>query len=105
MSVSESHGTQTHAHPELGFLRKYIFSTDHKIIGIQFLFSSIIFFFIGGLLALMVRTQLAWPHAEIPFIGKWLWPGSAGHRMPPEWYNMFFSMHATIMIFFVIIPV
>ena len=63
MSAESSHGTATHAHPELGFLRKYIFSEDHKIIGIQFLFTSIIFLGLGGLLALMVRIQLAWPHA------------------------------------------
>src|SRR5437588_7210461 len=105
MSVSLPHEARTHEHPQLGFVRKYIFSTDHKIIGIQFLFSSVIFFFIGGLLALLVRTQLGWPHSEIPILGKLWWPGSAGHRMPPEFYNMLFSMHATVMIFFVIIPV
>jgi cytochrome c oxidase subunit 1 len=103
MSVSHSHEAVTH-HPELGFIRKYIFSTDHKIIGIQFLFSSLIFFVIGGLLALLVRTQLGWPHSEIPILGKAWWPGSAGGRMPPEFYNMLFSMHASVMIFFVIIP-
>src|SRR5207244_648271 len=58
----------------------------------------------GGALALLVRTQLAWPQAEIPLLGKYFWPASAGHRMPPEFYNMLFSMHASVMIFFVIIP-
>src|SRR5947209_18188536 len=104
MSVSVPHGAEAHEHPEIGFLRKYIFSEDHKIIGIQFLFSSIIFLFVGGALALLVRTQLAWPQAEIPLLGKYFWPASAGHRMPPEFYNMLFSMHASVMIFFVIIP-
>src|ERR1041385_2845460 len=94
-----------HEHHELSFIRKYIFSEDHKIIGIQFLFSSIIFLLPGGILALLVRIQLAWPHAEIPIIAKWLFAGSAGHVMPPSFYNMLFSMHATIMIFLVIIPV
>jgi cytochrome c oxidase subunit 1 len=100
--VSHTPGTG-HGH-ELGFVAKYIFSTDHKIIGIQFLISSMIFLFLGGFLALGVRAQLGWPHAEIPVIGQWLWPGSAGNRMPPDTYNMLFSMHATVMIFFVIIP-
>src|SRR5437870_588830 len=104
MSVSLPHEAEAHPHPELGFVRKYVFSTDHKIIGIQFLFSSLIFLLIGGGLAMLVRIQLGWPHADIPILGKWLWPDSAGHRMPPEFYNMLFSMHATIMIFFVIIP-
>src|SRR5438874_12283205 len=91
-----------HAHPELSFLRKYIFSEDHKIIGIQFLFTSIIFLGIGGLLALLVRIQLAWPHAEIPVIRNFF-PDSGG-RITESAYNMFFSMHASVMIFFVIIP-
>src|SRR5262249_5247269 len=93
-----------HGHDDIGFLQKYIFSTDHKIIGIQFLFTGLIFLFLGGFLALGVRTQLGWPHAEIPVIGKWLWSGQAGNRMPPDTYNMLFSMHATVMIFFVILP-
>jgi cytochrome c oxidase subunit 1 len=103
MSVSKPHETEAHPHhPEMGFIRKYIFSTDHKIIGIQFLFSTLIFLFIGGFLALLVRTQLAWPHSEIPLLNKqWV---QNGFRMPYEVYNMLFSMHASIMIFFVIIP-
>jgi len=103
MSVSQTHGAIGHEHPELGFFRKYIFSEDHKIIGIQFLFSGLIFFLIGGLLAMMVRIQLAWPNSNIPIISK-LFPVSWGQRMDPAFYNMLFSMHATIMIFFVIIP-
>lgn len=92
-----------HAHPELSFLRKYIFSEDHKIIGIQFLFSGLIFLFIGGILALLVRIQVAWPYGTIPIIGKWL-PGSWGEKISPEFYTMLFTMHASVMIFFVIIP-
>ncbi|MBL8793665.1 MAG: cbb3-type cytochrome c oxidase subunit I [Planctomycetia bacterium] len=105
MSDSISHGAEAHAHhPELGFMRKYVFSEDHKMIGIQFLFSGIIFLFVGGLLAWLVRLQLGWPHAEVPILGKWLWSGSAGNRMPPDFYNMAFTMHASVMIFLVIIP-
>ena len=102
--MSAKHEAITHAHPELSFLRKYIFSTDHKVIGIQFLISGLIFLLIGGGLALVFRIQLAWPYSEIPLLGRWFWAGPAGGRMPPETYNMLFSMHATIMIFFVIIP-
>ncbi len=93
----------THAHPELGFLRKYIFSEDHKIIGIQFLFSGIIFLFIGGALALLVRIQVGWPYATTPHLSTW-WPASWGLKMSPEFYAMAFTMHASVMIFYVIIP-
>ncbi len=86
-------------------LRRYVFSTDHKVIGIQFLFSGLIFFVLGGLLALAVRWQLAWPWSTMPILNKLLWSSpSYGYRMPPEFYNKLFTMHATIMIFFVIIP-
>src|SRR5438093_10628489 len=105
MSVGLPPEAEAHKHPEMGFVRKYVFSSDHKIIGIQFLFSTLIFLAIGGLLAMGVRLQLGWPHADHRWLGRLLnWPTSWGDRMPPEFYNMLFSMHATIMIFFVIIP-
>src|SRR5947209_1859672 len=104
MSASHHPETAAHAHPELSFVRKYIFSEDHKIIGIQFLFSTLIFLFIGGALAMFVRMQLAWPHAELPGIST-MFAKTNGGRMSPEFYNMLFSMHASIMIFFVIIPI
>src|SRR6266511_332754 len=82
MSVSLPHEAEAHHHPEMSFLRKYIFSTDHKIIGIQFLFSTLIFLLLGGLLALLVRLQLGWPHADHSWLGKLLkWPASYGGHM------------------------
>jgi len=103
MSVAHPHtAAHDHSHPELSFIRKYIFSTDHKIIGIQFLFTSLIFLGVGGILALLVRIQLAWPHAHIPILSNWF--QSNGGRIPESFYNMLFTMHASIMIFFVIIP-
>jgi cytochrome c oxidase subunit 1 len=98
MSVAHEHGH------ELSFIQKYVFSRDHKIIGIQFMFTSLIFLFLGGFLALGVRVQLGWPNANIPIIGPWLWGGSDGGKMPLDTYNMLFTMHASVMIFFVIIP-
>ncbi len=87
-----------------GFLGKYVFSRDHKIIGLQFLFSTLIWFFIGGLLALGIRWQVAWPWRPMPVVGNLLFADSAG-QISPEFYTMMFTMHATIMIFFVIIPI
>src|SRR3954469_3580382 len=95
-----------HAHEELGFMKKYIFSMDHKIIGIQFLFMGLIFMVVGGLLAMLLRWNLAWPPSSavphpVPILGKFM--GWANGLMPPDYYMMVMTMHATIMIFFVII--
>jgi cytochrome c oxidase subunit I len=91
-------------HAPLSFWRKYVFSTDHKTIGIQFLFSSLFFFTFGGLLALLIRTQLAWPWQQVPGISSWLYADGGGVLLP-EKYLAFMTMHGTIMIFFFIIPV
>ncbi len=100
----DDHAHEDHIHPApTSFLQKYVFSQDHKVIGIQFLFSGLIFFVLGGLLALVVRWQLAFPWRPVPILSRWLW-SEYGYRMPPESYNKMFTMHATIMIFFVIIP-
>ncbi|HLF88565.1 MAG TPA: cbb3-type cytochrome c oxidase subunit I [Anaerolineales bacterium] len=88
----------------VSFWRRYVFSTDHKIIGVQFLFSSLLFFIVGGLIALLMRTQLAWPWQEIPVLGQYIY-GSTGNILSPEGYPALVTMHGTIMIFFFIIPV
>jgi cytochrome c oxidase subunit I len=93
-----------HAHHELGFVRTYIFSTDHKMIARQFLFLGLFMMLIGGLLAIFMRWQLAWPETPVPGVGRFLWPDNEG-VISPAVYNMMFTMHATIMIFFVIMPI
>src|SRR5687767_7041334 len=98
-----------HAH-ELPFVAKYLFSTDHKVIGIQFLFLGLAFMVLGGMLAMLVRWQLGWPdnpalgfHGKaVPILGAWM--GWEKGVMPPDFYNPAFTMHASIMIFFAIIP-
>lgn len=82
-------------HKEMGFIRKYIFSTDHKIIGMQFLFTAFLFMTMGGFLAMVIRWQLAWPGKPLPLWGI----------LMPEQYNIVFTMHATFMIFFVVIAI
>jgi cytochrome c oxidase subunit 1 len=99
-------GSRSHAHVEhheLGFLRTYVFSTDHKMIGRQFLFLGLLMMILGGILALLVRWQLAWPETPIPGMSL-VWPDTGG-IMEPSAYNMAFTMHATIMVFFVIMPI
>ncbi len=83
---------------------RFVFSTDHKVIGLQFLFSSLIWFLVGGLLAMAIRWQLAWPWTDMPIVGRWLFSAQGG-QITPEYYNTLFTMHGTIMIFFVIIPI
>ncbi len=91
-------------HHEIGFVKKYIFSTDHKIIGIQFLITTLLMFLVGGALALGVRWQLAFPWREMPIVGRLLFSAEGG-AISPEFYTMLFTMHATVMIFLVIIPI
>ena len=82
-----------------------IFSTDHKVIGKQYLITSLSMFLIGGLLAMLMRWQLAYPGRPVPVLGN-LFPDSmfVGGVMLPEFYSSLFTMHATVMIFFAIIP-
>ncbi len=87
-----------------GFIRTYLFSTDHKMIGRQFMFLSLIMLFLGGLMAMMMRWELAWPESVIP-LTQWIpEPYMYQGRMDPAFYNSLFTIHATIMIFFVIMP-
>jgi len=94
-----------HAHHEPGFWRKYLFSTDHKMIGKQFLTISLFMLIIGGGLAMLVRWQLAWPGSVIPGMGWIPEPYMVQGTMSPAFYNTAFTMHATIMIFFVVMPI
>ncbi|MFZ0889791.1 MAG: cbb3-type cytochrome c oxidase subunit I [Candidatus Binataceae bacterium] len=92
-------------HHELGFWRTYIFSTDHKMIARQFLFMALFMMSIGGAMAMLMRWELAWPESSIPFL-KWVpEPYMYEGAIPPNTYNSMFTMHATIMIFFVVMPI
>jgi cytochrome c oxidase subunit I len=105
-SGSDLHDASAHAHHELSFFNKYIWSEDHKTIAIQYLFSSLFFLIVGGLLAMGVRYQLAFPGVPVPLIGgllpKWLVTDSGAFS--PGGYNALFTMHATVMVFLVVMP-
>ncbi|MBI3015121.1 MAG: cbb3-type cytochrome c oxidase subunit I [Candidatus Tectomicrobia bacterium] len=96
------HDTHT-GYERLGFVRTYIFSTDHKMIGRQFLFLGLFMLVVGGFLAMLIRWELGWPQTPVPGFG-WLFKDTEG-VIPPEAYNMLFTMHATLMIFFVVMPI
>ena len=129
-------GHESHDHhAQESFIRKYIFSLDHKMIGRQFLIYGLIMFMVGGGLAMLFRWQLAYPDQPLPVIGvsdqymesqeeedavtmadkiwhKWNEEGTENWFMnnipsgviEPAFYNSLFTMHATIMVFFVIVP-
>ena len=96
----EAHG-HDHHHEE-SFLSKYVFSTDHKMIGKQFLITGIIWAIIGGLFSVLFRLQLGYPEASFPILedlfGKW----AAGGRISNEFYYAMVTMHGTILVFFVL---
>jgi cytochrome c oxidase subunit I len=92
-------------HEALSFWRTYVFSTDHKMIGRQFLFLGLFMLLIGGLLAMMIRWQLAWPETAVPGVSWIPEPYMYQGIIPPQTYNAIFTMHATIMIFFVVMPI
>jgi cytochrome c oxidase subunit 1 len=90
---------------ELGFWRRYIFSQDHKVIGIQYGFTSLLFLLFGFGLMMVMRWQLAYPGQPIPFIGSWLGEDRAPEGiMLPEFYNQLGAMHGTIMVFLGVVP-
>src|SRR6202022_4095035 len=105
IAPQEVHEHHAH-HPELSFFNKYIWSEDHKTIGMQYLFASLFFLLVGGLLAMGVRYQLAFPGAPIPIIGSFLpsWLVTSAGAIQPGGYNALFTMHATVMVFLVVMP-
>src|SRR3989442_1788416 len=106
---------QTHAahaahHDEPGFWRKYIFSTDHKVIGIQYGLTGLVFLMFGFCLMMVMRWQIAYPKHAIPLVGELLQKilGEemvAQGVMMPDLYNAFGAMHGTIMVFLAIVPI
>jgi cytochrome c oxidase subunit I len=80
-----------HAAPQ-GFIRKYIFSLDHKVIGLQYYFLALAAVFVGMFLSLLMRIHLIWPTAALPLLGE----------IKPETYLSLLTMHGTIMVFFVL---
>src|SRR6184192_4033885 len=103
-AVHEAH------HAEPGFWRKYIFSTDHKVIGIQYGLTGLVFLMFGFCLMMVMRWQIAYPKHAIPLVGELLQKilGEemvAQGVMMPDLYNAFGAMHGTIMVFLAIVPV
>ncbi|MBI3316141.1 MAG: cbb3-type cytochrome c oxidase subunit I, partial [Candidatus Omnitrophica bacterium] len=90
---------------ELPFWRKYIFSLDHKVIGIQYAITGLLFLLFGFGLMMLMRWQLAFPGKPLPVIGGWFAETAmVGGIMLPEFYNQLGAMHGTIMVFLGVVP-
>jgi cytochrome c oxidase subunit I len=86
-----AHAVHAHAAPT-SWIRKYVFSLDHKVIGIQYFFLALTAVFVGMFLSLLMRIHLIWPAAALPLLGE----------IKPETYLTLLTMHGTIMVFFVL---
>jgi cytochrome c oxidase subunit 1 len=108
-AVSHAHPHAAGAHHEdPGFWRTYVFSTDHKVIGIQYGLTALCFLLFGFSLMLMMRWQIAHPGEPVPVVGALLQAvlGDVAAKgvISPDLYNSFGAMHGTIMVFLAIVP-
>jgi cytochrome c oxidase subunit I len=101
MSVASVPEVQHHAPPQ-GFIRKHVFSLDHKVIGKQYYALALVAVFVGMVLSWLMRIHLIWPNSPIPGL-QWLSKtGAPGGVMTPEYYLSLLTMHGTLMVFFVL---
>src|SRR3979411_3553257 len=96
-----AHAVQHHA-PPTSFIRKHVFSLDHKVIGKQYYALALVAALSGMLLSWFMRIHLAWTNAAIPGLHLLSSDGAPGNMMTPEYYLQLMTMHGTIMVFFVL---
>lgn len=99
--TSAQHAVHQHAAPT-GFIRKYVFSLDHKVIGKQYYGLALLAVFIGMVISWLMRIHLGWPNWPIPLLDKLSAVGAPSGAMTPEYYLSLMTMHGTIMVFFVL---
>jgi cytochrome c oxidase subunit 1 len=96
-------GGEVHRHPApTSFIRKYIFSIDHKVIGIQYLLLAMTAVLVGMTMSVLMRLKLTWPDHAWPILETLFPSGAPGGVMSPEFYLSLVTMHGTIMVFFVL---
>jgi cytochrome c oxidase subunit 1 len=101
MHDMSAHGVQHHA-PPTSFIRKHVFSLDHKVIGKQYYALALIAALVGMALSWLMRIHLGWTNATIPGLRLLSPNGAPGGLMTPEYYLQLMTMHGTIMVFFVL---
>src|SRR5438132_12470163 len=97
-----SHAAAHAHHPPTSFIRKYIFSLDHKVIGIQYITLALVAVLVGMTMSVLMRMNLSWPGTSWPILGTLFPTGAPGGVMNPEFYLSLVTMHGTIMVFFVL---
>jgi cytochrome c oxidase subunit 1 len=100
-AATAPHAVHVHAEPP-GFIRRYVFSTDHKVIGIQYILTGLVMALLGGALAALIRLQLGWPEHQWALLSRMLPEGMPNGVMTPEFYLAVVTMHGTVMVFFFI---
>src|SRR5437764_3350473 len=101
--MAEAIHEEVHRHPApTGFIRKYIFSLDHKVIGIQYIMLALCAVLVGMIMSVLMRVNLTWPGTHIKIIETLFPQGAPGGVMTPEFYLSLVTMHGTIMVFFVL---
>jgi cytochrome c oxidase subunit 1 len=85
-----------------GFLRRHVFSLDHKVIGKQYLDLALASVVTGMVLSWLMRFHLGFPDAAVPGLGKLAPNAAAGGIITPELYLALMTMHGTLMVFFVL---
>jgi cytochrome c oxidase subunit I len=101
MKESFTKTVHVHAPPE-GFVRRYVFSLDHKVIAKQYFALSLVAVFLGMILSWVMRIHLVWPNARIPGLELISKVGAPGGIITPEYYLSLLTMHGTLMVFFVL---
>src|ERR1044071_4084085 len=86
-------------HAPTGFIRKYIFSIDHKVIGIQYLLLALFSVVLGMIMSVLMRMEMTWPDHAWPILGTLFPEGAPGGVMTPEFYLSLVTMHGTMMVF------
>ena len=116
--AAHGHDDHGHEHHEPSFWTKYIFSSDHKVIGMQYGLTSLIFLLFGFFLMMLMRWQIAHPGQAVPFIGSLIHSvcgelcpavkdtagNLVGYAISADLYNAFGAMHGTIMVFLGVVP-
>src|SRR2546430_10356881 len=102
MHDMSAHAHVAHPAPPTSFIRKYIFSLDHKVIGKQYYDMAFVAVLVGIVLSWPMRLHLGWTNLAIPGLHLLSANGAPGNVMTPEFYLQLMTMHATIMVFFVL---